>query len=142
MVFLDYEPYANPIAWKMLTDAFNKGDARPIIDQCLKNIMWRTSKINVTTELNIPKQQEIIHNVTMNELEARFYFDEHSKCELEFNQTVAKLTSTHGGDALKMNAKTLKLVSILSTTTALLAALSVVTKAKHFVDHGTVAQTS
>lgn len=95
--------------WKKLSDAFKNGNARPLIDQCLKNIMWRTSKVNVSTELAIPKQQEIVHNVKMNELEAKFYFDQHLKCETEFHQTVTKLTRSSKG--LKMNLKTLKIVS-------------------------------
>lgn len=109
MVFLDCDPYSDWNMWKKLTDAFKNGDARPLIDQCLKNIMWRTSKRNVSTELAIPKPQQIVHNVKMNQLEAKFYSDQHLKCESEFDQTVAKLTRSSNG--LKMNLRTLKLVS-------------------------------
>lgn len=115
MVFLDYEPYTNRTEWNKLTDSFNKGNARPLIDQCLKKIMWRTSKVNVLTEMDIPQQQEIVHNVKMNELEARFYFSQHSKHESEFHQAVYEVTKF--SNKLKMNARTLKLVSFFRAKT-------------------------
>lgn len=109
MVFLDYEPYDDENKWNELTDAFRNGNARPLIDKCLKNIMWRTCKVNVLAEIGIPQQEDIVHNVTMSQLEARFYFDQHLKFEGEFNRTVEKLTRS--SKQLKMNARTLKLVS-------------------------------
>lgn len=111
MVFLDCEPYNDRSMWTKLTDAFKNGDARPLIDRCLKQIMWRTSKSHVSTEMGIPEQQEIVHNVKMDELEARFYSNQHSECELEFYRTVAKLTRP--SDGIRMNSSTLKLVSFL-----------------------------
>lgn len=62
--------------------------------------------------MDIPNQQEIVHNIKMTELEARFYFDQHAKFESEFYENVDKLTQQHGG-VLKMNAVRLKSVGIL-----------------------------
>ncbi len=51
LYFMDYEPFTDINIWKKLTLSFKQGDIEPLIDQCLKHVMWRTCKINVWEEI-------------------------------------------------------------------------------------------
>lgn len=111
MSFLGYEPFTDLNIWKNLTNAFNRGDSEPLIDQCLKNIMWRTCKINVWEEIGLPPQTEIVHNITMSDSQAFFYSDQHAQCSMAFYEKARKLGKSLS--MFKMNPKTLKLVYFL-----------------------------
>lgn len=108
MIFLDYEPFTDMNVWNELTEKFNQGNAEPLINKCLKNVMWRTSKINVAREIGLPPQTEIVHKITMSDLEAFYYSDEHQQCADAFYEKVQKLDKSLA--MVKMNAQTLKMV--------------------------------
>lgn len=107
--FLDYEPFSDLNIWKNLTVSFNQGDIEPLIDQCLKNVMWRTCKINVWQEIGLPPQTEIVHHITMSDTQAFFYSDQHAQCANAFFEKAQKLGKSLS--MFKMNPKTLKLVT-------------------------------
>lgn len=90
--------------------SFNQGDIEPLINQCLKNVMWRTCKINVWQEIGLPPQTEIVHNVTMSDSQAFFYSDQHAQCANAFFEKAQKLGKSLS--MFKMNPKTLKLVTM------------------------------
>ncbi|KAJ6644542.1 E3 ubiquitin-protein ligase SHPRH, partial [Pseudolycoriella hygida] len=105
LYFLDYVPFSDPTIWKNLSVAFNQGDIEPLIDQCLKNVMWRTCKVNVWQEIGLLPQTEIIHRITMSDSEALYYKDQHSQCANAFLEKVHKLNKSLS--MFKMNPKTL-----------------------------------
>lgn len=110
LFFMGYEPFTDVNVWKNLAVAFNQGDIEPLINQCLKNVMWRTCKINVWQEIGIPPQTEIVHNVTMSDSQAFFYSDQHAQCAMAFYEKAQKLGKSLS--MFKMNPKTLKLVGL------------------------------
>lgn len=111
--FLDYEPFTDFNVWKRLSLSFNQGEIEPVINNCLKNVMWRTCKINVWQEIGLPPQTEIVHNVTMSDSQAFFYTDQHNRCATAFFEKAQKLGKSLS--MFKMNPKTLKLVRNLQS---------------------------
>lgn len=126
LYFLDCEPYCDLNAWKQLTIPFQKGtifpissesrnqdnlfvggDAKPLIN-VLSKMMWRTCKSTVFDSMGIPPQTEILHMVTMSDLQAFFYASQHTEREHAFNKAVQKLGTTLSMS--KMNPSTLKKV--------------------------------
>lgn len=110
LFFLDYEPYTDFSVWKNLTLPFHQGDMQSLVDECLKNVMWRTCKVNVWQEIGLPPQTEIVHHVTMSDSQAFFYKHQHDRCERSFFENVRKLGKSLS--MFKMDSKTLKLVSV------------------------------
>ncbi|KAG4066978.1 hypothetical protein HA402_007726 [Bradysia odoriphaga] len=108
LYFLDYEPFTDFNVWKTLSLSFSQGDIEPLINKCLKNVMWRTCKINVWEEIGLPPQTEIVHSVTMCDTQAFFYADQHNQCANAFFEKAQKLGKSLS--MFKMNPKTLKLI--------------------------------
>lgn len=72
LFFLDFEPYTNEKVFNVLWNDYRTGHHSEMI-KTLAQIMWRTCKKNVESEINIPKQREVIHQVEMSDLQKYFY---------------------------------------------------------------------
>lgn len=81
--FLNCEPYNNKAIWQCLDgigEQFARGQNDCLVD-VLQRIMWRTCKTpEIISQASIPKQNEIVHWVTMSDLETYFYQIEFNKC--------------------------------------------------------------
>ncbi|XP_055627280.1 E3 ubiquitin-protein ligase SHPRH [Toxorhynchites rutilus septentrionalis] len=105
--FLDYAPYNDYHIWKELAGRYEVGNSRPLLC-AMARIMWRTCKLSVLDQLGIPPQTEVIHHITMSDLQNFFYRMEHAKCATAFREKAEKL----GRDIRmsRMNIQTLNLI--------------------------------
>lgn len=105
--FLDYAPYNDYQIWKELTSRYELGNPCPLLN-VMARIMWRTCKLAVLDQLGIPPQSEVIHHITMSDLQNFFYRMEHAKCATAFREKAEKL----GKETCmsRMNIQTLNLV--------------------------------
>lgn len=108
MFFLDCYPYTDLSAWVNLSIPYHNGNTKPLLD-VLEKIMWRSCKNDVLDQINIPPQQNIVHYVTMSDLESFFYKSQHANYSFAFNEKAQKLRNDESMSNL--NSHTLKLVS-------------------------------
>lgn len=76
-------------------------------------VMWRSSKADVLHELEIPPQTEIIHSITMSDLQNYYYRMEHERCEVQFKTNITKFERSRIGgipNLYKMNPRNIKSV--------------------------------
>lgn len=106
--FLDYEPYNDYRLWRQLTYNYQLGNPVPLL-AVMSRIMWRTCKAAVLDQLGIPPQTEVVHHVTMSDLQSFFYRMEHARCAAAFHEKAEKLGN--GICVSKMNIHTFNLVS-------------------------------
>ncbi|XP_055534746.1 E3 ubiquitin-protein ligase SHPRH [Wyeomyia smithii] len=88
--FLDYAPYNDYRLWTQLTHHYQFGNPVPLLT-VMSRIMWRTCKAAVLDQLGIPPQTELVHYVTMSDLQSFFYRMEHSRCAAAFHEKAEKL---------------------------------------------------
>lgn len=106
--FLDYAPYNDYRIWLKLSRMFYQGNPRPLL-HVMSRIMWRTCKVAVLDQLGIPPQTEVIHYITMSDLQNFFYRMEHAKCATAFREKANKLAREDTSMA-RMNIQTLNLL--------------------------------
>ncbi|CAM6031634.1 unnamed protein product, partial [Sphagnum compactum] len=107
--FLGYDPYSASGVWKYQVQEYYSGNKKTFID-ILQKVMWRTCKVDVLEELGIPPQTEIIHNVSMTDLQMFFYRNEHAQYQRIFYEKSNKLIYNQQLTVSHMNAHTLKLL--------------------------------
>ncbi|XP_055611063.1 E3 ubiquitin-protein ligase SHPRH [Uranotaenia lowii] len=105
--FLDYAPYNDYHIWKQLTDRYSLGNYQPLLT-AMNRIMWRTCKSAVLDQLGIPPQTEVVHFITMSDLQNFFYRMEHAKCAVAFREKAIKLGRELSMS--RMNVQTLNLL--------------------------------
>lgn len=110
LYFLDCHPYTDISAWKNLSLPYENGNSKPLLD-VLEKIMWRTCKTDVLDQVDIPPQTEIVHYVTMSDLESFFYKSQHENYSFAFYEKTRKLKND--ASMSKINRHTLNLVSII-----------------------------
>lgn len=54
--------------------------AMEFIHKMFKQIMWRSSKIHVSEELQLPPQEECLQWLTLSPIEEHFYQKQHETC--------------------------------------------------------------
>uniref|UniRef100_A0A1B0GI16 Putative dna repair protein rad16 n=1 Tax=Lutzomyia longipalpis TaxID=7200 RepID=A0A1B0GI16_LUTLO len=91
--FLDVYPYTNTHEWGKLVIPFASGNCEPLIG-LLRKIMWRTCKSLVFQQIGIPPQKEVVHYVTMSDLQTFFYRSQHSLCRNAFIEKAQKIRTT------------------------------------------------
>lgn len=80
LFFMGCEPYDDHRIWTEISQQFIEGNDKPIIE-VLRKIMWRTCKTpDILEQIKIPAQTEIVHYVTMSDLETFFYGQQHDEC--------------------------------------------------------------
>lgn len=92
--FLDFYPYTDSKIFDELWNEYRSGKHENMI-HVLSKIMWRTCKKNVAQEINIPAQKEIIHYVSMSDLQKMFYQQVHIITKPEFLKNVQDYLKRH-----------------------------------------------
>lgn len=126
LFFMGCEPYDDPRIWAEISQQFvegnwittrqpkNKfmqnnsflGNDQPITD-VLRKIMWRTCKTpEILEQIKIPPQTEVVHYVTMSDLETFFYCQQHDECLEAFVRNARRVEEAT--NVSQINAKTLK----------------------------------
>ncbi|KAL9701718.1 hypothetical protein quinque_005159 [Culex quinquefasciatus] len=105
--FLDYSPYNDYQLWRQLNYQYQQGNPRPLL-AVMSRIMWRTCKAAVLDQLGIPPQTEVLHKITMSDLQNFFYRTEHAKCATAFREKAAYL-----GRNLSMARMTIQTLNLL-----------------------------
>lgn len=108
--FIGYDPFNSWSVWSYYLRQYYNGNYVPLI-RILQKVMWRTCKKDVTDEINIPPQSEVVHYVKMSDLQRFFYDNEHLKYRQVFMEKAAKVSEGLSMDG--MSAQTFKAVSIL-----------------------------
>lgn len=96
--FIGFEEAAEPQFWDYIVNDFvvhyeptTSGSERPFqLVNVLQKCMWRTSKVDIMEELNIPPQQEVTHRIEFDNLEKLFYREQHQECREKFMENVHK----------------------------------------------------
>ncbi|KAH8370863.1 hypothetical protein KR093_005242 [Drosophila rubida] len=91
--FVGFEAACQPTdAWHTVANSFLlKHKAEPLLE-LLQHCMWRTCKSKVEHELGIPPQTELVHRLSLSNVESLYYREEHFKCSELFLEAVAKHT--------------------------------------------------
>ncbi|XP_055700948.1 E3 ubiquitin-protein ligase SHPRH [Phlebotomus papatasi] len=106
--FLDVYPFTDSRVWeRKLAIPFVQGNFEPLVE-VLQKIMWRTCKSLVFEQIGIPPQKEVVHYVTMSDLQTFFYRTQHSLCRSAFMEKARKIST--GLAMSRMNAHILKLL--------------------------------
>lgn len=105
--FLDYVPYNDYRTWSELSHLFQFGNPLPLLT-VMTRIMWRTCKAAVLDQLGIPPQTEVVHYITMSDLQNFFYRMEHSKCASAFHENAERL-----GKELSMSRMNIQTLNLL-----------------------------
>lgn len=92
MCFLNISPYDRRHTWNELTNEFQYKNNSKRLVSVLRPIMWRTCKASdIMEQAQIPEQTEIVHYVTLSDLETFFYNSEHSNCLQAFRDNTQKM---------------------------------------------------
>lgn len=87
--------------------------------EVLRKIMWRTCKTpEVLSQIQIPAQTELVHYVTMSDLETFFYIRQHQECLETFVKNTQKIREREMNEkkASSMNINVLNSVCSLLPT--------------------------
>ncbi|XP_070027034.1 uncharacterized protein [Nicotiana sylvestris] len=81
--FLNASPF-NIFRWwtDIIRDPYEKGDSRAMAftHDFFKHLMWRSSKMNVADELQLPPQEECVSWLSLSPIEEHFYQRQHETC--------------------------------------------------------------
>ncbi|KAK3927321.1 E3 ubiquitin-protein ligase SHPRH [Frankliniella fusca] len=106
IVFLCIEPYCNLQDWKAaLYEPFCNGNKVPMYT-LLANIMWRSSKVDVLDQIQIPQQTELLCWNDFSPVEQHFYLRTHQECSNDFIEKLSKFES------LDWTLESLKVVTV------------------------------
>lgn len=106
VVFLCIEPYCNMTDWKnILYEPFCNGKKGPMYT-LLAHIMWRSSKIDVLDQIQIPQQTELLCLNDFSPVEQHFYLRTHQECSNDFLEKLSKFES------LNWTLESLKVVTV------------------------------
>ncbi|CAK9136717.1 unnamed protein product [Ilex paraguariensis] len=81
--FLEASPF-DVLRWwtEVIRDPYERGDAGAMLftHNFFKQLMWRSSKLHVTEELELPPQEECISWLSLSPVEEHFYQRQHETC--------------------------------------------------------------
>ncbi|XP_031278860.1 E3 ubiquitin-protein ligase SHPRH [Pistacia vera] len=101
--FLKSNPFDIPRWWiEVIRDPYENGDvgAMEFAHEFFKEIMWRSSKLHVADELQLPPQEECVSWLTFSPIEKHFYQSQHETCVDYACEVIQSLKN----DILKRNA--------------------------------------
>lgn len=79
--------------------------AMQFVHNFFKQIMWRSSKLHVADELQLPAQEECLSWLTFSAIEEHFYRKQHETCVSHAHEIIKKLKDDHRKrDALSGNS--------------------------------------
>lgn len=67
------------------------------IHNFFRQIMWRSSKVHVSEELQLPPQEECLSWLTFSPIEEHFYEKQHATCVNHAHQIIKKLKLESSG---------------------------------------------
>ncbi|KAH9702948.1 RING-finger DEAD-like helicase PHD and SNF2 domain-containing protein [Citrus sinensis] len=100
--FLKSSPFNNSRWWiEVIRDPYENGvvGAMEFTHKFFKEIMWRSSKVHVSDELQLPPQEECVSWLTFSPIEEHFYQSQHEKCVGYAREVIQRLKD----DILKRN---------------------------------------
>ncbi|PHT52525.1 hypothetical protein CQW23_06987 [Capsicum baccatum] len=81
--FLNASPF-NTFRWwtDVICDPYERGDSRAMVfaHDFFKRLMWRSSKVHVADELQLPPQEECVSWLSLSPIEEHFYQRQHDTC--------------------------------------------------------------
>ncbi|XP_055828610.1 uncharacterized protein LOC129896695 isoform X3 [Solanum dulcamara] len=81
--FLNASPF-NTFRWwtDVIRDPYERGDSRAMafVHDFFKHLMWRSSKVHVADELQLPPQEECVSWLSLSPIEEHFYQRQHDTC--------------------------------------------------------------
>ncbi|XP_062092301.1 uncharacterized protein LOC133798119 isoform X2 [Humulus lupulus] len=92
--FLKASPFDVSRWWiEVMRDPYQRGDAGAIefTHQFFKQIMWRSSKVHVADELQLPPQEEYTSWLTFSPIEEHFYQRQHETCVTVAQEVIESL---------------------------------------------------
>jgi E3 ubiquitin-protein ligase SHPRH len=93
LVFLGADPYCVDTWWDILVQGpFNGGNPAPLCDLVCP-LMWRTAKVDVEDQINIPPQKDFVHWINFSPIEENFYRRQHVDCGREVLERITRLPS-------------------------------------------------
>ncbi|CAI9091902.1 OLC1v1027013C1 [Oldenlandia corymbosa var. corymbosa] len=111
--FLRASPFDAFRWWaEVIRDPYEAGDPGAIefTHSFLKKIMWRSSKLHVAEELQIPAQEECVSWLTLSPIEEHFYQRQHDTCLKDAHEVLKNLKH----DVIKRNAQGVGASEVLS----------------------------
>jgi E3 ubiquitin-protein ligase SHPRH len=106
MVFLQRTPFDNRFWWsRVVQQPYYRGDleAQQRFHQALKKLMWRNSKLDVATEIELPPQRKTIVEVHFSPVERYFYKKQSEQVPFEFIVLISSTVSGRISKPIKKN---------------------------------------
>lgn len=91
--FLRAEPFDDRRWWnEVIKNPYERGNIGAIqfTHDLFRHLMWRSTKIQVSDELNLPPQEERLTLLTFSPIEAQFYRRQHESCAVNAREFIAK----------------------------------------------------
>lgn len=91
--FLRAEPFSDRRWWnEVIKNPYERGNIGAIqfTHDIFRHLMWRSTKIQVSDELNLPPQEERLTLLTFSPIEAQFYRRQHESCAVNAREFIAK----------------------------------------------------
>lgn len=91
--FLRAEPFDDRRWWnEVIKNPYERGNIGAIqfTHDIFRHLMWRSTKIQVSDELNLPPQEERLTLLTFSPIEAQFYRRQHESCAVNAREFIAK----------------------------------------------------
>lgn len=91
--FLRAEPFNDRRWWnEVIKNPYERGNIGAIhfTHDLFRHLMWRSTKLQVSDELNLPPQEERLSLLTFSPIEAQFYRRQHESCAVNAREFIAK----------------------------------------------------
>eukprot|EP00850_Spirogloea_muscicola_P012812 SM000084S23148 [mRNA] locus=s84:552074:559947:+ [translate_table: standard] len=102
--FLRAEPFDERRWWtRVLLRPYQDGDKRAaqLARALFGELMWRTPKADVASELGLPPQRSVLSCLRFSAVEAHFYRQQHAECAARAREVLAKVARQKGGSRVK-----------------------------------------
>lgn len=93
--YLNLDPYTNEELFNLMYNEYQSGKNDDFIN-VVSTVMWRTCKKNVQHEIHIPKQSEVVHEVTMTDVQKCYYRQAHTQTIPQFTKNVQEYLLRNG----------------------------------------------
>ncbi|WMV19954.1 hypothetical protein MTR67_013339 [Solanum verrucosum] len=92
--FLNASPFYTLRWWTdVIRDPYERGDSRAMTftHDFFKHLMWRSSKVHVADELQLPPQEECVSWLSLSPIEEHFYQRQHDTCVNDARELIGSL---------------------------------------------------
>lgn len=115
LYFLGFEPFTDEKMFDWLWNEYRLGRHEEMIS-VLSKVMWRSCKKNVEHEIIIPKQTEIVHRLSMTDLQKYFYHQAHVDIVPQFKKNLHEFLLRNGPIVLVERQKGLEIKTVRERT--------------------------